>query len=230
VVDLAIRLRYMDLIQAQMNKSEIAAERLIEAIRSKKAAPKKAAPKKAEPKEGSELPELIAKIQSLNEEVNAADRSKFDRVILQATTFARAVYLMRKDPSEIEGCTNVEQLGKLICGWGKAYANRMNQVGCLDTGTVIRFVAAANQAEESGKQVVRGMKELLSFAKSVEEDDQDSTDAEKASKVKTVVSFTAKIECVVSLRIDEDGVIHTKNSVEEINAAFMSILDQLTPR
>lgn len=187
-------------------------------------------------------------ISALNTKVNASRSKAFDDSI----TLSGYILKAHKWFKDAEGVEFIKESGLKfegvileVYGFQKSfYYKLLKTAQAIDESPEVltEFKKQCDELKKAGKNVAYSIENFLSFVKASatenKEGESEEGESEEGAKVKTkmdtIFTLVFKGETKVNLRIESDGVLHTTNTLDEINKAieFLSkcALESLTPK
>jgi hypothetical protein len=185
----------------------------------------------------------LTEIKKAQKQVANAQKTKFIHTMHMAKCVKTALEYFKSPQAQAlmqtEGIAwNTEQFGEKVFGFKKSYLHKLNRAALLSDQIVEGYNA---KCDEQGANSERSLAGLLEFAKNVnvevsedataEEIEQATAEAIEGASVeraKNIFTMTFKgAEGNVSVRIDENGKLHTTNSQQDIINAIAFLSNQL---
>jgi hypothetical protein len=125
-----------------------------------------------------------------------------------------------------------EEIGNKIFGWQKSFFYKVVKAGKLETAVIESFNTKCTEIESQGSEANRSLEGLLKFAKQVNaattettegegEGEGEQTDIQPEIRANVIFSLSYKTESGnISVKIDENGVVKTNNTREQILQAI----------
>lgn len=185
----------------------------------------------------------LTEIKKAQKQVANAQKTKFTHTMHMAKCVKTAVEYFESPQAQAlmqtEGIAwNKEQFGNKVFGWQKSYFYKLIKAGSLSDQIVEGY---NTKCDEQGADAERSLAGLLEFSRNINvEVSEDATAEEIAEataeaiegasveRVKTIFTMSFKgAEGNVSVRIDENGKMHTTNSRADILNAISFLAGQM---
>jgi hypothetical protein len=191
-------------------------------------------------KQGLQLQE----IRTVQRGLTNAKKKKFEQTLqLSALVLSAHAWFQSKEGQALcseQGITwTSEDFGAKVFGWQKSYFYKVLKAAKLEASVVENFKEKCSEVEAQGKEANRSLEGLLKFARAMENSEQDSgrdegseegeTDSPSVERTATIFTLSFKgLQGNVSVRIDENGVVKTTNTTEEIAQAIQFLTNSLS--
>jgi alpha-D-ribose 1-methylphosphonate 5-triphosphate diphosphatase PhnM len=185
----------------------------------------------------------LTEVKKVQRDIANAQKSKFKHTMHLAKCVKTAVDYFKSEQCQalmqVEGITwNTEMFGEKVFGFKKSYLHKLNRAANLSEQIIEGYNA---KCDEQGADAERSLAGLLEFAKNINiEVSEDATAEEIAEataeaiegasveRAKTIFTMSFKgAEGNVSVRIDENGKMHTTNSRADILNAISFLAGQM---
>ena len=179
----------------------------------------------------------LTEIRSTQRVIANGQKKKFEQTLQLSKLVVGAVaWFASEDGQRVcteEGIswTN-EEIGIKIFGWQKSFFYKVVKAGKLETAVIESFNTKCTEIESQGSEANRSLEGLLKFAKQVNaattettegegEGEGEQTDIQPEIRANVIFSLSYKTESGnISVKIDENGVVKTNNTREQILQAI----------
>jgi hypothetical protein len=179
----------------------------------------------------------LTEIRSTQRTIANGQKKKFEQTLQLSKLVVTAVNWFASEEGK-RVCTeegiswNNEEIGIKIFGWQKSFFYKVVKAGKLETTVIDSFNAKCIEIEANGSEANRSLEGLLKFAKQVNtattettegegEGEGEQTDIQPEIRANVIFSLSYKTESGnISVKIDENGVVKTNNTREQILQAI----------
>lgn len=186
----------------------------------------------------------LREIRTVQRTLTNGQKKKFEQTLTLSKLVLNAVNWFNSQEGKTvcleEGIswTN-EEIGNKVFGWQKSFFYKVVKAAKLEEAIVETFKVKCDQAEANGQDANRSLEGLLKFAKQSEtvteasgnedgETDGETSEAEVEIRTANIFSLSYKQEDGnVSVKIDENGMVKTNNSIEEIRRAIDFLINSI---
>lgn len=178
----------------------------------------------------------LTEIRSTQRVIANGQKKKFEQTLQLSKLVVTAVNWFASEEGKTvcteEGITwTNEEIGIKIFGWQKSFFYKVVKAGKLENAIIDNFNTKCSEIEASGSEANRSLEGLLKFAKQVntattettdsENTDSEQTDIQPEIRANVIFSLSYKTESGnISVKIDENGVVKTNNTREQILQAI----------
>ena len=179
----------------------------------------------------------LTEIRSTQRVIANGQKKKFEQTLQLSKLVVGAVtWFTSEDGQRVcteEGISwSNEEIGNKIFGWQKSFFYKVVKAGKLETAVIESFNTKCTEIESQGSEANRSLEGLLKFAKQVNaattettegegEGEGEQTDIQPEIRANVIFSLSYKTESGnISVKIDENGVVKTNNTREQILQAI----------
>ena len=179
----------------------------------------------------------LAEIRSTQRVIANGQKKKFEQTLQLSKLVVNAVEWFASEEGKTvcteEGISwSNEEIGIKIFGWQKSFFYKVVKAGKLETAVIESFNTKCTEIESQGSEANRSLEGLLKFAKQVNaattettegegEGEGEQTDIQPEIRANVIFSLSYKTESGnISVKIDENGVVKTNNTREQILQAI----------
>jgi hypothetical protein len=179
----------------------------------------------------------LAEIRSTQRVIANGQKKKFEQTLQLSKLVVNAVEWFASEEGKTvcteEGISwSNEEIGNKIFGWQKSFFYKVVKAGKLETAVIESFNTKCTEIESQGSEANRSLEGLLKFAKQVNaattettegegEGEGEQTDIQPEIRANVIFSLSYKTESGnISVKIDENGVVKTNNTREQILQAI----------
>lgn len=165
----------------------------------------------------------LSNVEKLKTNIDNAQKRKFDNTLQLAEIVAKSFEWFKSENGKAlcqeNGIKwNSEQFALKVYGYQKSFFYKLVKAAEIDDETIERFKAKCEEIEQRNEKSQRNLDSLLRFAKDENCLDGESEDGEQ--KAETIFTLAFKSDTNVSVRINSEAKLETKNSKEEILKAI----------
>ena len=166
----------------------------------------------------------LSSVDKLKTNIDNAQKRKFDNTLQLAEIVAKSFEWFKSENGKAlcqeNGIKwNSEQFAFKVYGYQKSFFYKLVKASEIDDETIQRFKAKCEEIEQRNEKSQRNLDSLLRFAKDETCLDGENEDGEN-DKAETIFTLAFKSETNVSVRINSESKLETKNSKEEILKAI----------
>lgn len=175
----------------------------------------------------------LTEVKRIQNGITNAQKKKFENTLqLSAIVLKSFEWFTSEDGKSIcaeEGITwSNEEFAFKVYGYQKSFFYKLTRCAKLETETVDAFKTKCDEIDANGGNAKRSINELLKFAKNpncmdeveTEESEESENESDASDKAQTIFTLAFKSDTNVAVRIDENNVVKTTNSREEIMRAI----------
>jgi hypothetical protein len=173
----------------------------------------------------------LSEIRSTQRVIANGQKKKFEQTLQLSKLVVSAVnWFASNEGKQVcteEGITwTNEEIGNKIFGWQKSFFYKVVKAGKLENEVIDNFNAKCTEIEANGNEANRSLEGLLKYAKQLnaattETTDSEQTDIQPEIRANVIFSLSYKTESGnISVKIDENGVVKTNNTREQILQAI----------
>jgi hypothetical protein len=179
----------------------------------------------------------LTEIRSTQRTIANGQKKKFEQTLQLSKLVVTAVNWFASEEGKTvcteEGISwSNEEIGNKIFGWQKSFFYKVVKAGKLETAVIESFNTKCTEIESQGSEANRSLEGLLKFAKQVNaattettegegEGEGEQTDIQPEIRANVIFSLSYKTESGnISVKIDENGVVKTNNTREQILQAI----------
>ena len=165
----------------------------------------------------------LSNVEKLKTNIDNAQKRKFDNTLQLAEIVAKSFEWFKSEQGKTICQENnikwtTEEFALKVYGYQKSFFYKLVKASEIDGETIERFKAKCEEIEQRNEKSQRNLDSLLRFVRDENCLDGENEDGEQ--KPETIFTLAFKADTNVSVRINSEAKLETKNSKEEILKAI----------